>query len=94
MTEKERVTQWLYPGDKKRLKMLAAEADKPVGDVINDLLNFIDQRAEERRQLLQNSDMGTMGQPTLNLALMRDETVQSFLKKPPEGLKQDPDWGP
>lgn len=83
----------MYAEDSHKLKVWAAEANKPVGDVIRDLVSFVEQRAEQRRQLLQNSGMGTQGQPTLNLALMADETVKSLLKKPPEGLKQGADWG-
>lgn len=88
MTEKERVTQWLYPGDKRRLKMLAAEADKPVGDVVNDLLNFIEQRAEQRRQQLKAMGLGTMGQPILSLALMAESTIQNMLENA-EALKEE-----
>jgi hypothetical protein len=91
MTEKERVTQWLYPGDKKRLKMLAAESDKPVGDVINDLLNFVHQTAEQRRQLIQKAGGASIArQPMLSLALMSDRAFCSMVEAPETGY----DWEP
>lgn len=85
----------MFPEDAHKLKIWAAEANKPVGDVLQDLVNFVEQQAECRRQLFQGEGLTTYArQPTLNLALMADATVKSLLQKPPEGLKQDPEWGP
>jgi hypothetical protein len=72
----------MYPEDAHKLKVWAAEANKPVGDVIRDLVTFVDQKAAERKQKLSAAGPTSyMHQPTLNLALMAESTVQSLLGK-------------
>lgn len=71
--------------DAHKLKIMAAEARKTMGDVFSDILQAIEQKADQRRQLLLDAGLKTYAkQPTLSLALMADSTIQDMLNKASE----------
>jgi uncharacterized protein (DUF1778 family) len=72
------------PDIQRRLKVMAAESGKHIGDVMADLVQFAEQRAEQRRSMLQAAGQHTKAKmDTLSLALMSDQSLQGLLKAPP-----------
>jgi hypothetical protein len=88
---KEQYNFRIDPEAHRKLKVIAADAGKNIGDVIADMVFFVEQQAEQRRQLIKKAGGASIArQPMLNLALMSDRAFCSMVEAPETGY----DWEP
>jgi len=84
--EKKIQTIRMFPEDAHKLKVWAAETDKKIGDVIQDLIQFIEQKAEERRKQFRKAGLSSYERhPTIHLALMSDDMVKKLIHAEADG---------
>ncbi|MBA2883088.1 hypothetical protein HNR65_003445 [Desulfosalsimonas propionicica] len=85
----------MKPDTHRRLKALAAISGLSIGDTLHALLDRLEEKGRTVQTRLADAGLTSYAeQMPLSLGLMKDSTLASLLREPPEGLAQKPEWGP